>query len=312
MTTTTATNARNGLADRFAGADARLWAIYGLTPRERLVEIGRAATRIRVAEVGTGEPVLLIHGTAGPGSWPSLIHTLPPARYLVLDRPGWGGSDPLAMPGERYRAMSADLLAGVLDAFDIPRATVIGGSIGDVWALSLAERHPSRVARVALLGAGPLAPDIAPPGFIRLIASPLGAILVRLPVSDARTRAILRDSGHGASLDAGRIPDAFIDWRKAVSNATRAMRNERTMIRRLVRGSGWAPGFAFSDADLGRIEAPVLLVHGGADPLATTDRWRRFVDALPNGRLEVIEGAGHHPWFDEPERVAAIVGRFAG
>lgn len=311
MTPTTAGTRPSGFGSRFATADARLWATYGLAPRERFIDIGHPSTRVRVAEVGSGDPVLFVHGTVGPGSWASLIHALRPARYLVLDRPGWGGSEALAMPGDRYRAMAADLLAGVLDALDVSRATVIGGSIGDVWALSLAERHPARVARVALLGGGPMTPDIVPPPFIRLIASPLGAIVTRLPVSAARTRGILRDSGHGASLDAGRIPDAFIDWRVELTNTTPAMRNERAMIRRLVRPGGWAAGFPFTDADLGGIETPVLLVHGTADRLAAAERWRRFVDALPNGRLEVIEGAGHMPWFDEPERVAALVDRFA-
>jgi hypothetical protein len=87
-----------------------------------------------------------------------------------------------------------------------------------------------------------------------------------LPVSAERTRAILRASGHGESLDAGRIPAAFIDWRVALTNDTPAMRHERAMIRRLVRGSGWAPGLAFSDAELGTIEAPTLLVHGPRIP----------------------------------------------
>jgi hypothetical protein len=44
--------------------------------------------------------------------------------------------------------------------------------------------------------------------------------MVRLPDKPARVRSILRQSGHGVSLDAGRIPDEFVDWRVAVGRET--------------------------------------------------------------------------------------------
>ena len=88
------------------------------------------------------------------------------------------------------------------------------------------------------------------------------------------------------------------------------MRHERSLVHRVVRGSGWHRGVTFDDAGLGTIEAPVLLVYGTADPTGDADTWRAFSDALPNGSLELIDGAGHMPWFDEPEQVAALVNVF--
>ena len=38
--------------------------------------------------------------------------------------------------------------------------------------------------------------------------------------------------------------------------------------------------------------------------------WRRFVDLLPRAELEVLDGAGHMPWFDEPTAVGERVRRF--
>ena len=55
------------------------------------------------------------------------------------------------MAASDYRRLSAEILRGVLDELGIEQVTVIGGSIGNVWALSLAELHPSRVDRVVLL-----------------------------------------------------------------------------------------------------------------------------------------------------------------
>ena len=53
-----------------------------------------------------------------------------------------------------------------------------------------------------------------------------------------------------------------------------------------------------------RVDCPTLVCVGGLDPIATIAAGHETVDALPDGvaRLEVIEGAGHFPWKDAPER----------
>ena len=306
-----ATRPAESPADRFRRTEEALWRHHGLTPAERFIQLDRPRVRLRVLEVGNGAPVLLVHGTVGPGSWPSLIAAMGGgARFIVLDRPGWGGSEPLDFSGKPYRQVAADILRGVLDGLGIDRATVIGGSIGDVWTLSLAERHPTRVERIVLLGAGPMVAEARRPSFIRLIASPFGAVIVRLPMDRERTKSILRDSGHTSSVDSGRIPDEFIDWRVSLSNDTPAMRHERDMVRSIVRGQGWQPGFLFDEETLGQIETPTLMVYGTADTVGGIDTWARVISAMPHADLRLIHGAGHMPWFDEPGRVAAEVNRF--
>jgi 2-hydroxy-6-oxonona-2,4-dienedioate hydrolase len=305
-----ATPRRTTAMERYLAAETRLWQHYGLAPRERFVEIARPRARLRVLEAGAGAPVLFLHGTVGPGSWPSLVAGMPGFRSLLLDRPGWGLSAPVEFPRAGYRAFVADLLAASLDSLDIDRVDVVGGSIGDLWALSLAEHHPDRVGRVTLLGGGPLSPAVGVPTFIRIVTSPIGAVIIRLPVNADRARSILRDSGHGSSLDAGRIPEAFIEWRVANDTQTTAMRHERAMARRVVDGSAYRAGITFDDDALRAIEAPVLLVFGTADQTGDAGIWRAFTTTLPNGSLELIEGAGHMPWFDEPARVAGLVNAF--
>lgn len=298
-------------AERYRRAENALWEHHGLQPTTRIIQLQKPRIRLRILEIGTGAPVLMIHGTVGPGSWASLIEAMGSGhRFIVLERPGWGGSESIDYRGRPYRELAADILRGVLDALAIDRAVLIGGSIGDVWALSLGQLDPARVVKVVLLGAGPLVAEARRPLFIRLLASPIGALIVRLPVNADRGRSILRDSGHGPSLDAGRIPDEFVEWRVSLSNDTAAMRHERDMVRSLVRGDGWTPGFLFDDADLGAIERPTLMVHGTADAVGSAETWRRVVGAMPRARLEVIDGAGHMPWFDEPRRVAGLVEAF--
>jgi pimeloyl-ACP methyl ester carboxylesterase len=301
---------RTSAIERYLEAETRLWLHYGLAPRNRFVDITRARARLRVQEAGSGSPVLFIHGTVGPGAWPSVVAGMPGFRCLVLDRPGWGLSTPVEYPRGGYRAYVADLMAGLLDALDIDRVDVVGGSIGDVWALSLAEHHPDRVGRIVLLGGGPIVSEVRVPGVIRALASPIGALMVRLPLSADRLRSMLRESGHDASLQDGRVADEFFEWRLAAASDTMSMRHERDMVRGIIRGSDWRPGFMFDDDQLARIEQPTLLIYGTADPTGSVDIWRRVTSALPHGELQLVEGAGHHPWFEDVQQVATSVDGF--
>jgi pimeloyl-ACP methyl ester carboxylesterase len=292
-------------------AERRLWLHYGLQPEERFLELDAPAARLRVLEVGSGEPVLFVHGTVGPAASASLISELPGFRSIVLERPGWGLSSAIDFSEQDYGKLVAEVLRGALDALNLEWANVVGGSIGNVWALRLAAHHPDRVRRVVLLGAGPIASDARVPGIIRLLASPLGALMVRVPANRSRLRAILRQSGHGPTLDEGRIPDEFVDWRVRVERETDSMRHERDMVCAIVKGKSYRPGLTFDDAELAAIRQPTLHVHGTSDQtVGSAESWQRVADALPRGELCLIEGAGHMPWFDDSTRVAEEVGRF--
>ena len=93
-----------------------------------------------------------------------------------------------------------------------------------------------------LLGAGPITSEARVPPIIRLLASPAGALMVRMPGNRSRLRSILRQSGHGPSLEDGRIPDEFVDWRVRVETDTDSMPHERDMICAIVKGKSYQPG----------------------------------------------------------------------
>jgi pimeloyl-ACP methyl ester carboxylesterase len=309
---TRTTSVQAATSRRYRQAEQALWGHYGLQARERFIELDSPAVRLRILEVGSGDPLLFVHGTVGPGAWPALMRELPGFRCIVLERPGWGLSSPLDFSKRGYATLVADVLRGALDALGLTRAHIIGGSIGNVWALRLAAQHPLRVDRIVLLGGSPLVPEAGVPGIIRLIASPLGAVMVRLPDTPGRLKSILRQSGHGAALDDGRIPDVFVNWRVALGRETPSMRHERDMVRAIVSGNKYRPGLTFEDAELAVIRQPTLYVFGTADQVGTVDIWKRVVSLLPSGQLLVVDEAGHMPWFEDASRVGADIRRFLG
>jgi pimeloyl-ACP methyl ester carboxylesterase len=298
--------------DSYRRAERAFWDFYGLAPMERFLDMETPRVRIRVQEVGSGEPIVFIHGTAGASPvWAPLIRELADFRCILIDRPGWAMSSMLDYPRKKYADVVNAVLVGVLNGLGIDRTHAVGASIGDIWALRLAESQPARIEKIVLLGGGPLFSDIGVPGIVRAIASPMGALMVRLPSKPARVRSILRANGDGPSLDAGRL-DEFIKWRVALERNTKSMRNERAMVRSIVnwRDASYRPGLMFADEDLGAIQQPVLMVYGTADPVGSVDTWRRFAGLLPGGQLRLVDGAGHLPWFHDPAGVANDVRRW--
>jgi pimeloyl-ACP methyl ester carboxylesterase len=106
-----------------------------------------------------GTPVLYLHGAIG--SPPESDSPLELAvarrriRYVMVDRPGFGGSDPL--PGRRVIDFAADLRE-LVDAMRLRRFSVLGVSAGAPYALAFAATMPDRVAAVAAV-------STIPPGF---------------------------------------------------------------------------------------------------------------------------------------------------
>ena len=142
-----------GATERYRDAERTLWQQYGLDPTERFVELSEPALRLRVVEVGAGRPVLFIPGTGGTGPyWAPLIRELPGIRCLLLDRPGWGLSSPMDYRSGAFGSLAASTLLKLLDALELDRVDIVGASIGGLWALHMAHRHPSQVGRVALAG----------------------------------------------------------------------------------------------------------------------------------------------------------------
>jgi pimeloyl-ACP methyl ester carboxylesterase len=261
------------------------------------VEVGSPPTRLRVQELGSGEPVLFVNGTGGPGAYfAPLLRELGGFRCLVLDRPGWGLSAPVDYSRAPYRTLTDELLRQVLDAFEVARARVVGGSVGNLWVLRLAQAHPGRVERLVLLGGGPLTGEIGVPQFIRLLRSPLGRIIARVPERRRMLDRQLAALGHAP----GQVPEAFARWHLAMSRETDWARHERDMVRQIVGRGGFAPGLALADAQVAAIGQPTLMVYGTADRVGSVDIWRRFTARLPRGQLELVDGGGHLVWYDDP------------
>ena len=110
-----------------------------------------------VTDLGSGTPVLLLHGS-GPGvsadaNWrPTIPALIDDHRVIAPDQLGFGRTAP---PRDGRYTLEAwvDHAVALLDALAIERAHVVGNSFGGAVALRLAADHPDRVDRLVLMGA---------------------------------------------------------------------------------------------------------------------------------------------------------------
>lgn len=289
----------------FRRAERDLWDHYDLQPEERLVSLDDERV-VRIHEIGDGEPVLFVHGSGGSGVCfaPLVKELVPTFRCILMDRPGLTLSSPIDYSAGEFGMIVARFQEELLTSLGINRAHVIGGSIGGLYALRLALSYPDRVGNIVLLGALP-AEGGTPPRFLRLLRSPLGQIMIRIPQRPQMLRKQLEGLGHKKSLDRGVIPDEYINMKAAESRYTNASRYERELVRRVFARKGFQPGITLSKSELDAIQAPTLMIYGNDEPFAK-ERYSEFMASLPNGSISVIPDSGHLSWYDHPEEVSAL------
>jgi proline iminopeptidase len=266
-------------------------------------------------EAGAHPPVVLVHG--GPGLWDDLgdLAALISDQTLVhrFDQRGCGRSAPRPVPEEQLSVQRsvADLeeLRAALDEQHggHERWIVIGHSFGASLALAYAGAHPERVAALGFLsGTG------------------IGDWHADYRAERTRRRRVAGITEEIARLDAlgqsGRTWEQEVRWRTLqwatdfADTADGLVRAERLAAVDLtiehsanqLLAADPAVGDTARLAALARIEAPVWFVHGLADPRPVASVAALAAHAR-RGRKRIIEGAGHYPWIERPERTREVL-----
>ena len=261
----------------------------------RTVDVQGVATNYH--DVGTGDPVLLIHGS-GPGvtAWANWRLTMPVLaqrfRVVAPDVPGFGYT-------ERTEAFRYDLagwtdhLVALLEALDLPRVHVVGNSFGGALALSVATRHPALVDRLVLMGSVGVAFDITPG---------LDTVWGFEP-SPANMRELLEVFAHDRSL----ISDELV--RSRLEAATRpGVQESFSALFPAPRQRG-VDALTLDDDAVRGIDRPVLIVHGRDDRVIPLGNSLRLLELIDRAQLHVFGRCGH--WV-QIEHAAAFNSLVAG
>jgi 3-oxoadipate enol-lactonase len=215
-------------------------------------------------------------------------------RLLLVDNRGSGRSE---VPVDSFTVsdLTNDVVR-VLDAARVPRAHIVGTSLGGMIAQELAIEYPQRVDRLVLACTTPGWPYAyaMPPSSVRLMAA---------------TRHLPRE--------------VALRWHvvNALSPATVQSRPE--LVERLVRHqrsrpsdpAAWAAMAAAGARYVGRmrqtrIQAPTLVLHGSADAVVDPRNAQLLAERIPNAQLVMLPGLGHLFFWEDPDAFVRLVTSF--
>lgn len=296
---------------RYRASEQKVWQTVGLSPTEQRVRLPCTGTSIRIQTVGDGEPVLFLHGGPNTGTtWAMLVPHMKGFRAHLVDRPGTGLSDDYVMRGDL--ASVADRFVGeILDGLGLERAHVVASSFGGYLALRSAQATPKRFRRMVQMACPAMVPGMQTPKFMQMMRFRLVRWLVpKLPPTEKANDDIMRQIGHGASLDAKRIPKLFFDWYLDMQRYTNTMKNDLSMIGGALRGTAFDPALTLTPAVFGAVTTPTHFLWGSDDPFGGEDVARAVVANMPHATLEMLPNSGHLPWLDDPLNVGAKASAF--
>lgn len=251
-------------------------------------------------EAGSGEPVLMLHGS-GPGvsgtaNWHRNIGPLS-QRFHVLapDIVGFGDT---ARPENVVYSLRTwtDHVWAFLDAHGITTTSIVGNSLGGRIALQMATDQPERINKMVLMGS---------PGVGMTLTEGLAALRAYEPSHDAM-RSLLRNF---FAVDPALITDELVEIRYQASIADGAFEAYQAMFfDPRHRGSE----LGITEDEVRAITTPSLLIHGREDKVVPLAVSIAMLGLLPNADLHVFSACGHWTQIERAAEFSALVADYLG
>ncbi|HEX7705392.1 MAG TPA: alpha/beta hydrolase [Thermoanaerobaculia bacterium] len=244
---------------------------------------------LNTTDVGTGVPILWIHGFPLSSRTFEAQQTIPGARHVMPDLPGFGRSEPPAgtVSIEEY----ARLVIGELDRRDIDQAVFAGLSMGGYVALAATKLAPERVKGLILIDTRETADDDK--------------------ARAGRYETIEKVRGNGVDV----VADSMLP--KMLTAAAPAEMRERVrdiMTSSSVEGVTSALRAMAERADatavLAGVTVPLLVIAGEHDAITPPADAERMAAAVAGAKLVIVPAAAHLSNVEKPEEVNAAIEEF--
>jgi pimeloyl-ACP methyl ester carboxylesterase len=229
--------------------------------------------RLHYSTLGHGSPVVLLHGGLGNADYWGLQAKALAARHTVIsvDSRGHGRSTRDARP-YGYDLMADDVIA-LLDQLQIPRADFVGWSDGAILGLDLAMRYPQRVGKVFAYAAN------------------------------------TQTSGVKEGVENNPTFAAYIERAgQEYARLSPTPKEYPAFVEQI--GHMWASQPNWSDADLARIKAPVLIVDGDHDEAIKREHTQYMAATIPGAGLLILPNVSHFAFLQDPGLFNAALEHF--
>ena len=263
--------------------------------------------RVSYRREGWGPPILLIHGITGSAeTWDEVIPFLSD-RYTVIAPDMLGHGDSAKPRGDYSLGAYASGIRDLMRAIGHDSATVVGHSLGGGVAMQLAYQFPEMCERLVLVSSGGLGREVSM--FLRAATLPGAEWVLPLLASNRVLSAggtvgnVLRSAGLRAGPDLGEM------WKGFSSLGDGEARQAFIYTLRGIVDPGGQRVSARDRLYLAKT-VPTMLIWGERDPIIPVSHAYSTHEQIPDSRLEVIEGAGHFPYRDDPRRFTTLLSDF--
>jgi pimeloyl-ACP methyl ester carboxylesterase len=195
----------------------------------------------------------------------------------------------------------------LLVALEIPRATVVGHSLGGGIAMQFAYQFPERVGRMVLVDSGGIGREVNP--ILRAAALPGAELVLPLMFSPTlhdgavKIRGLLAKIGLQPNADVEGVSEGFASLTEA--DARRAFLNT---VRSVIDVNGQR--VSAEDRLYLAGDVPSMIIWGENDRIIPPEHAHRAKEMLPDSRLEIFADAGHFPFNDHPDHFVNVMREF--
>ncbi len=260
--------------------------------------------KLHYHEAGEGPALILLHGS-GPGvtGWANFQGNLPTFakhfRCLILDMPGYGGSDPAE--GHPITSLS-DAVIRFMDELKIDKAHIIGNSLGGIVGSYPAANHPERVAKLVTIGGVGTNIFSSFPGeginrLVEFTENPTREFLVAWLRSMVFDPALVTEQLIEERFKRATTPEMLATSRKLYSRA--AIQAMGEMFR--------AGGALGSVGHLPKIQAPTLITWGRDDRVSPIDMALLPMRMIPRCELHTFYNCGHWVMIERKAEFESVV-----
>lgn len=266
---------------------------------QRVIDGVRLAFRERGAP--DAEPVVFLHGTPSHSYiWRNVLPPVEAAGYRVIayDLLGYGCSE---RPVNRDTSVTAqaELFEAVLAELGLTRVNLVGHDLGGAIGQIVATRRPELIGRMVLIDA-PSYDSWPSPTWQAIIRERLAEY--HAMTADEFDAMLTRQLQMTVS-DPERITAEVLD---AYLAPYRSPLGRTSFFEHQVRHYDSVHTERIVDR-LHTLTMPVRIVWGADDQWQLVDYARRLADDIPRARLRLLDGAGHFPMEDCPERVSTEI-----
>ncbi len=256
----------------------------------------------------SGSPVVLLHGggiDSASLSWGAALESLASThRVFAPDMPGYGQS---AKPPIQYTTeFYVDFLVHLLDALQLPKASLVGLSLGGAIALGFTLEYPARVDQLVIVDPYGIMPKVAWHKLSYLfVISPLNELSYWLvKYSKSMVRSLLLSTFISSPA---RLSEALVDELYQAMREPGAGKAWTSYQRHELGWNGVRHNYL---KRLPEIRVPTLFINGENDAAVPVKYAREAHAHVKNSQLYIMSECKHWPMRDKPEEFNRVVAEF--